>query len=211
MPFAASSRRNTGRSAGYSGSKKGEFTALLTPLAGQRRLPSETRADADAVHARPGRAFSDRSVQPKQRSQKPPAPFTTSTLQQATSSHLHMSPDESMRQAQLLYEAGLDHLHAHRQPRSSPEGQALARETIRARTGKRISAAASTRPKVAPRKRTECIRPTDYPQYDGYGQGGAGGQKPARRRGLRSDLPPLPCQPDGLGGLRRGACHRRRG
>lgn len=37
----------------------------------------------------------------------PPAPFTTSTLQQAASAALSMDPEDTMRHAQKLYEAGL--------------------------------------------------------------------------------------------------------
>jgi DNA topoisomerase-1 len=38
--------------------------------------------------------------------QTPPSPFTTSTLQQAASNSLHMSPKETMNYAQKLYEDG---------------------------------------------------------------------------------------------------------
>ena len=38
---------------------------------------------------------------------KPPAPFTTSTLQQASSSRLNFSPEKTMKLAQTLYEKGL--------------------------------------------------------------------------------------------------------
>ncbi len=38
---------------------------------------------------------------------KPPAPFTTSTLQQAASSNLGLSPEKTMQLAQLLYESSL--------------------------------------------------------------------------------------------------------
>jgi DNA topoisomerase I len=43
----------------------------------------------------------------KQTSKKPPAPFTTSALQQAAGSRLKFSPERTMEVAQKLYEAGL--------------------------------------------------------------------------------------------------------
>ena len=46
-------------------------------------------------------------VDQQQTSQKPPAPFTTSTLQQAAGSRYKLSPDQTMALAQTLYEQGL--------------------------------------------------------------------------------------------------------
>ena len=46
-------------------------------------------------------------IEQKSTSKKPPAPFTTSTLQQASSSKLHISPEQTMKLAQTLYEKGL--------------------------------------------------------------------------------------------------------
>jgi len=43
----------------------------------------------------------------QQTAQKPPAPFTTSTLQQAAGSRFKLSPDQTMALAQTLYEQGL--------------------------------------------------------------------------------------------------------
>src|SRR5206468_2991681 len=100
----------------------GEFTAGLTRWQGNK-LDLKTRADAEAVVAAlRGASFQIGSVQPKQRIEKPPAPFTTSTLQQAASSHLHISPDDTMRQAQMLYEAGLITYMRTDSPAVSPEG-----------------------------------------------------------------------------------------
>jgi len=49
-------------------------------------------------------AYAVRSVETKTVTQKPPPPFTTSTLQQAASVQLRMSPEQAMRVAQQLYE-----------------------------------------------------------------------------------------------------------
>jgi len=46
-------------------------------------------------------------IERKSISKKPPAPFTTSTLQQASSSKLNLSPEKTMKLAQTLYEKGL--------------------------------------------------------------------------------------------------------
>jgi DNA topoisomerase I len=46
-------------------------------------------------------------IEGKQTSKKPPAPFTTSALQQAAGSRLKFSPERTMEVAQKLYEAGL--------------------------------------------------------------------------------------------------------
>jgi len=47
------------------------------------------------------------AVDQQQTSQKPPAPFTTSTLQQAAGTRFKLSPDQTMALAQTLYEQGL--------------------------------------------------------------------------------------------------------
>lgn len=46
-------------------------------------------------------------IEGKQTTKKPPAPFTTSALQQAAGSRLKFSPERTMEVAQKLYEAGL--------------------------------------------------------------------------------------------------------
>src|SRR6185437_11926672 len=47
-----------------------------------------------------------RSIEKKRTTSKPPAPFITSTLQQAASSRLGFGAQRTMRTAQTLYEAG---------------------------------------------------------------------------------------------------------
>lgn len=86
--------------------KEGEFSARLTIWQGKKPV-LKTQADADAVlNALKGVPFRISEVTPKKREQKPPAPFITSTLQQAASSHLRLSPDGTMKLAQQLYEGG---------------------------------------------------------------------------------------------------------
>lgn len=100
----------------------GEYvcTASFTPLA----LPFvRESAQAPVVGANAARALLTRlqplvsggaknaficSVsEPKKSQRRAPEPFTTSTLQQCASNELHMSPKETMRLAQQLYEQGL--------------------------------------------------------------------------------------------------------
>src|SRR5690606_4539001 len=64
-----------------------------------------TRDEAEGLLALAQQAtYAVRSVETKTVTQKPPPPFTTSTLQQAASVQLRMSPKEAMRVAQQLYE-----------------------------------------------------------------------------------------------------------
>ena len=84
------------------------------------------------------------AVRPGKRQQAPNPPFVTSTLQSAAAGALHLSPRQTMRLAQQLYE-GID-LEGERvglitymrtdSPHVAPEAQAEARELIEARWGK---------------------------------------------------------------------------
>ncbi|HXP77563.1 MAG TPA: type I DNA topoisomerase [Stellaceae bacterium] len=87
------------------------FTARLTHLEGKRLdkfdLDSEEKAKAAvaAILAEPN--FTVASVEKKQVRRHPPAPFTTSTLQQEASRKLGFGAQRTMRTAQRLYE-GVD-------------------------------------------------------------------------------------------------------
>jgi DNA topoisomerase IA len=50
--------------------------------------------------------FEYTSTPPKKNIKKPPEPLTTSTLQQTASNELHLSPKDTMKYAQQLYEGG---------------------------------------------------------------------------------------------------------
>ena len=69
------------------------------------RVTSLERADALVAIAQnhPHRVL---HIEGKQTTQSPPAPFVTSTLQQAAGSKLHFSPEHTMKVAQALYEKG---------------------------------------------------------------------------------------------------------
>src|SRR5690606_34084431 len=60
----------------------------------------------------------------------PLPPFTTSSLQQAASKGLGLSPEKTMSLAQMLYEQGLITYHRTDSVAVSPEAQTTAREVI---------------------------------------------------------------------------------
>jgi DNA topoisomerase-1 len=139
----------------------GTFTAKLTRWRGaQPELKSQ--ADAEAIlTALQDATFHIESVTPKQRKQKPPAPFTTSPLQQTASSHFKLSPDATMKLAQTLYEMGAITYMRTDSPAVSPEGTAMAHATITADYGADYIGKHSYGAKGNAQEAHECIRPTD--------------------------------------------------
>lgn len=69
------------------------------------RVTSQAEADrvVEIARSHPHHVF---SVEGKTTAQSPPPPFITSTLQQAAGQKLKFSPDQTMKVAQALYEAG---------------------------------------------------------------------------------------------------------
>ncbi|WP_122050732.1 type I DNA topoisomerase [Asaia bogorensis] len=86
------------------------FSARLTHLDG-RKLDQFDLDNAEKAHAArdlvASTGFKVRSVERKKARRNPPAPFTTSTLQQEASRKIGMSAQSTMRAAQQLYE-GVD-------------------------------------------------------------------------------------------------------
>jgi DNA topoisomerase I len=83
------------------------FTAKLTALK-DREMPLKEAAFLKALlGALQGAVYWVKAIQTETLQRKPPAPFTTSRLQQAASSTLSLSPERTMQLAQTLYEAGL--------------------------------------------------------------------------------------------------------
>ena len=141
--------------------EKGEFTAKLTRWK-NKKADIKTKAEADAVlDALKGADFRIGTVQPKQRIQKAPIPFTTSTMQQTASSHLKMSPDETMRHAQKLYEEGYITYMRTDSPAVSPEGEQMAKATLRSLYDERYIGKVTYKAKGNAQEAHECIRPTD--------------------------------------------------
>jgi DNA topoisomerase-1 len=87
-----------------------KFEAKLNALDGKTldKMALKSQADADAVITQvAGKEFEVSSVESKERKASPPAPFTTSTLQQEANKRLGFSSKQTMALAQRLYE-GLD-------------------------------------------------------------------------------------------------------
>jgi DNA topoisomerase-1 len=141
--------------------EKGEFSATLTRWK-NKKPDLKTRTDAeDVLAALQGVDFRIGTVEPKQRIRKPPTPFTTSTLQQAASSHRKMSPDETMRHAQKLYEEGYITYMRTDSPAVSPEAEQMAKQTLLSLYDERYIGNAKYRAKGGAQEAHECIRPTD--------------------------------------------------
>tara|TARA_A100001011_G_scaffold143638_4_gene151762 strand:+ start:11248 stop:13893 length:2646 start_codon:yes stop_codon:yes gene_type:complete len=86
---------------------KKAFTANLTHLNGKRleKLDLKTQLDAEnALHKIKDQDFSISTVERKQTKRNPPAPFTTSTLQQEAARKLYFGAKKTMQTAQKLYE-----------------------------------------------------------------------------------------------------------
>jgi DNA topoisomerase I len=84
-----------------------EFEARLVGADGQKiqRLDVGTPAEAEAFKAAlESAAFTVANIEAKPAKRNPPAPFTTSTLQQEASRKLGFAPAHTMRVAQRLYE-----------------------------------------------------------------------------------------------------------
>lgn len=103
----------------------GPWTARWTPC-----LPVVTddhpyvtdRAIAEAVLAAARRGLVVTDFAETEQARKPPAPFTTSTLQQAAANKLRMSVDATMKAAQALFEAGFITYHRTDSPNLSQDG-----------------------------------------------------------------------------------------
>ena len=93
---------------------------------------------------------------------KPPAPFTTSALQQVAGSRLKFSPDRTMQVAQKLYEAGLITYMRTDSVQLSPEFCKAAREWLQkndtANVPKKVSRQKQSK---SAQEGHEAIRPTD--------------------------------------------------
>ena len=108
--------------------------------------------------------FVIRSIEKKRTTSKPPAPFITSTLQQAASSRLSYGAQRTMRLAQTLYESG--HITYMRTDSTnlSPEAVQMARDFIGREFGQRYlppqpnTYASSNK---SAQEAHEAIRPTD--------------------------------------------------
>lgn len=139
------------------------FTAPLTYLQGQS-LPLQGVELVQKLTALLSQAvYWVGDIQTETLTRQPPAPFTTSTLQQAASTRLGLAPEETMRLAQGLYETALitymrtDGVHV------APEAQTAALDWIGHTYGEAYLP--TQKPTYARRPQAqeahEAIRPTD--------------------------------------------------
>ena len=159
------------------------FLARLIQIGAQKvgldqPIHLKTQEDADRVIADlAGAVYRVKDLKTERKARKPWPPFTTSTLQQAASARLHMSPAETMKIAQELYEGidvgagkpiGLITYMRTDSTAISPEAQAAARQMIADTLGVKYL------PESAPHYKTkvknaqeahEAIRPTDVRRY----------------------------------------------
>lgn len=105
------------------------FRPLMPPDA---EKPFLWMDEAVAKEAAKTSALVVRQYGTKEESRSPPPPFITSTLQQAASSGLGMSPDQCMKAAQALFEQGLITYHRTDEPNLSAEGLEQVRNYLQA-------------------------------------------------------------------------------
>jgi DNA topoisomerase I len=141
--------------------KSGEFITKLSHWQGKKAKIAKREDAENILKQLHGVAFSIGTVTPKQRLQKPPAPFTTSSLQQTASSHLRLSPDMTMRLAQQLYEGGYITYMRTDSTAVSAEGQSMAKVSIQKLYGNSYLGNHSYGVKSNAQEAHECIRPTD--------------------------------------------------
>jgi len=108
------------------------------------------------------RAFAVEGCETKETTKAPPAPFTTSTLQQAASTALGFNPDETMKHAQKLYEQGV--ITYHRTDATNLAAQAISDlvEEAQRRGLSTVSPARQWKTKDGAQEAHEAIRPTHF-------------------------------------------------
>jgi DNA topoisomerase-1 len=108
------------------------------------------------------RGFSVESFSEKEEAAAPPAPFTTSTLQQAASSRLKLRPKAVMEAAQRLYEQGAITYHRTDNPNLSDDAVAAVWDQARAMGLDAAPRARRWKAKDGAQEAHEAIRPTHF-------------------------------------------------
>jgi DNA topoisomerase-1 len=148
------------------------FVASVTKRDGEKlSIPNGVKAEEVASEIRDASEICVVRVEEKERKRNPSAPFITSTLQQAASSHLGFGPKRTMRIAQELYEGitlpeGTEGLITYMRTDSVRVSEAAidqARGVIASTYGERYlsSSARTYRNKRRSQDAHEAIRPTD--------------------------------------------------
>ena len=142
--------------------------AHLSPADNADETPLVTdRAIAEAVLAAARQGVVVTDFTEKTQARKPPAPFTTSTLQQAASVQLHLGVNATMQAAQALFEAGLITYHRTDNPNLSDDGIQAVWALLRQRgQDAYIPEKPNTwKAKDGAQEAHEAIRPTDFNLY----------------------------------------------
>ena len=139
------------------------FIAKLSRIDGEKP-EVKTKESANNILldiAGAGLEVSDLKAQPKVRN--PPAPFTTSTMQQAASSFLGISPGKTMKIAQALYERGLITYMRSDSVNVSAQAREAAKEFITGSWGAQFYPQKPNfyKSKSSAQEAHEAIRPTD--------------------------------------------------
>ena len=125
------------------------------------RVTSEAEADRLLAIARQ-HPHTVTSVEGETKNRRPPPPFITSALQQAAGSRLRFSPEQTMKVAQSLYEAGLITYMRTDSVMLSPEFCAQARQWLESHDPDNVpKTVAKQRKAKGAQEAHEAIRPTD--------------------------------------------------
>ena len=151
----------------------------------------QDKSFADAlVYALPGMNLAVTQAESKPTKKSPPAPFTTSTLQQDGSRALKIGTEAVMKAAQGLFEQGAITYHRTDSPNLSEEGETLLRNALEAAGLPVIPQPRKWKVKEGSQEAHEAIRPTD-PSQEEAGQDAT--QKALysliRKRALASQMP----------------------
>jgi DNA topoisomerase-1 len=108
----------------------GSLTARLVNIKGTRVEQFTAEQVEGLTRNLAGSVFWVSQVEVVEKNRRPAPPFTTSSLQQAASKALSLSPDQTMRLAQILYEAGYITYMRTDGVAIAPEAQEVARQFI---------------------------------------------------------------------------------
>ena len=144
------------------------FAAFLIEVDGEviKKLDIKTKAQADAIEkGLKDAAYKVLNVEKVESLRKPPAPFTTSTLQMEASRKLGFSAKQTMRLAQSLYEAG--HISYMRTDSTNLSGEAVTaiRKTIKSEYGDKYLPESEQKYQTKTKRAQEAheaIRPTHF-------------------------------------------------
>jgi DNA topoisomerase-1 len=147
-----------GNTGGLSKGKDGTNTIILAKDEAKELM--ESMAHKDAVFVLSG-------IDPKKSSRSPPKPFITSTLQQAGSSKLRLSPSDTMRVAQELYEEGYITYMRTDSPSLSSAATQMSRDAVEEAFGPKFlgNENSKSKAKKAPKNAQEAheaIRPAEF-------------------------------------------------